>query len=350
MRARDASPEVERRRAASYPGPRPFGWYHLHDADALRPGQVARVEALGTTLAVFRTRAGDARVLEACCPHLGADLAAGRVVEDCLECPFHGWRFPGDGAPAQVPSVERPPRVGARAWPVRERHGLLLAYHGPLGPAGQPPWEPDCWPELETPRFRLRGRHAPRDVRMHLLEFAENSVDFAHFARLHGRLRLPWTSWPVPGLGIRHEARWEPDAERPHAARFYDLAELSFRGRPLPSTRAEGEALFLGPAALVAFRIRLPRAGDVVIFQTHTPVTGEGEPLRLRVRFRWWAEAGLPRLLASYVVGNWVSQWWQDVAVWERKWHLPRPVPAPGDGPLHALRRWFWQFYPEAQP
>lgn len=37
-------------------------------------------------------------MLDAYCPHLGANMGeGGRVVDDCLECPFHNWRFRGDG-------------------------------------------------------------------------------------------------------------------------------------------------------------------------------------------------------------------------------------------------------------
>ena len=44
------------------------------------------------------------------CPHLGANVAVGgRVVpgEDCVECPFHEWRFRGDTGRCQgVPYSE----------------------------------------------------------------------------------------------------------------------------------------------------------------------------------------------------------------------------------------------------
>ena len=98
----------------------------------------------------------------------------------------------------------------------------------------------------------------------------------------------------------------------------------------------------------VAFRISMP-PGAVVIFQTHTPQGGPGDPLRLRVRFSWWAERSVPRLIAWYVVGNWVSQWWQDVAIWEKKVHLARPALSRLDGPVLELRRWFRQFLTDGE-
>jgi cholesterol 7-dehydrogenase len=41
-------------------------------------------------LVLFRTESGEAKVLDAYCPHMGADLGVGsKVVGDCIECPFH---------------------------------------------------------------------------------------------------------------------------------------------------------------------------------------------------------------------------------------------------------------------
>jgi cholesterol 7-dehydrogenase len=40
---------------------------------------------------------------------MGANLAVGgRVVGDCLECPFHGWQFRGsDGQCTKIPYSEK---------------------------------------------------------------------------------------------------------------------------------------------------------------------------------------------------------------------------------------------------
>lgn len=57
---------------------------------------------------MFRGQEGQAHVLNAYCPHLGANLAVGgRVVGNCIECPFHGWRFEGsDGKCVKIPYAE----------------------------------------------------------------------------------------------------------------------------------------------------------------------------------------------------------------------------------------------------
>ncbi len=58
------------------------------------------VQAAGQQLAVYRGRNDEkVYVLDAYCPHMGANLAVGGTVKgDCLECPFHQWQFNGNRA------------------------------------------------------------------------------------------------------------------------------------------------------------------------------------------------------------------------------------------------------------
>lgn len=63
----------------------------------------------GEQVAVFRSQEGKAYVVDGYCPHLGANLAVGgRVVGNCIECPFHGWQFQGsDGKCVKIPYAEK---------------------------------------------------------------------------------------------------------------------------------------------------------------------------------------------------------------------------------------------------
>ena len=49
-------------------------------------GTVKQVHCLGLELAVFRSDKGEAAILDAYCPHLGANMAAGGTVEGVLAC------------------------------------------------------------------------------------------------------------------------------------------------------------------------------------------------------------------------------------------------------------------------
>jgi cholesterol 7-dehydrogenase len=332
-------------REQSYPPPYPDGWYRVAGSHELKPGTVLYRECLGTQMVVYRGEEGGVQAMGAFCPHLGANLARGCVKGDRIECPFHRWQLAADGSVAHVPYTDKLPRTRQRTWPTREQYGQVFIYHrgGADGHVdAPPPYEMPAIPDIDDGRMVYRGRYDAGSVYMHLIEFAENSVDFQHFSPLHGEMFVPWTRLRVPGVRIQHEAEWEADAEHDHIVHFKNKSTLEILGRLRPSTRGDARATFVGPAGVVMFRVTIPKMGDILFFQTHLPV----QPLEQKVNFHWFATASMPRWLVYYVVGNWVSQWRNDIDIWENKVHLRRPVLLKGDGPIHRLRKWFGQFYP----
>ena len=345
-------PTSDDARLASYPYPYPDGWYRLLISKSLRRGQVRYLECLGRAVVVWRSEDGDdVHAMQAFCPHLGANLRHGRVRENRIECPFHNWQFTGDGRAACVPySDSVPSRVAAESFPVRDVHGQIFMYHrsdGVSQRAGdEPPYPIPCIPEIEDGSFAYRGHHDAGRVRMHIVEFLENTADFAHFGYIHSQMTLPWTQIPVPGVQLEHTPGWELDDERPWRLYFLDRTVLKFRGRRLERTRASARVTVTGPASIVNFRITIPGMGGVEIVQTHLPVA----PLEQQVDFHWFADRKMPRLLAWYVVGNWISQWRHDIRIWENKTYTTHPTLCRDDGPVVRLRRWYRQFFPDSQP
>lgn len=91
-------PSNARRSRGNLPPAFPNAWFRILFSNELKRNEVKYVSCLGQDFAVFRKSDGKVTVLDAYCPHLGANLAAGsKVVNDCLECPFHGWQFNSDG-------------------------------------------------------------------------------------------------------------------------------------------------------------------------------------------------------------------------------------------------------------
>ena len=335
----------EDERAATYPPPYPAGWYHLLDADELPRGTARRVECFGSARVVFRSDVdGRVAVLDEACPHAGTSLGAASVSGGCVRCPLHGWRVDGDGRVREIPGSPVPVGLGTRAWPARELSGMVLAYHDPGRPPGTgplaPPFDLEPLADVDADRLTFRGTYDGGFVKMHLVEFADNSADLRHFSPVHGDMLVPFAGWRVPGVTVNHEVEMRVDAELPHAIRLTDDAVLGVNGRRLPWTGARAEATLFGPCSLNRFRITLPKLGDIVFFHTHLPI----RPLLQRVRFRVFADRRIGRLLVLYVVGSWIAQWRRDVAIWEKKVHRSRPVLAPGDGPVPEARRWYSQF------
>ena len=94
------------------------------------------VQAFGTKLVVFADSAGSLHVLDAYCRHMGGDLSRGTVKGDAVACPFHDWRWGGDGRCAQIPYARRVPPAGPD--PVLADAGAERAAVRLARPAGQP--------------------------------------------------------------------------------------------------------------------------------------------------------------------------------------------------------------------
>jgi phenylpropionate dioxygenase-like ring-hydroxylating dioxygenase large terminal subunit len=70
-------------------------------------------------------------------------LARGSVKDGCIVCPYHGWRYGGDGKCQRVPSLDQGSKIPARAkvdsYPVQERYGIVFAFLGDLPEQERPP-------------------------------------------------------------------------------------------------------------------------------------------------------------------------------------------------------------------
>ena len=92
-------------------------WLALSGADqGLRRRQATRrCNAFGQKLVVFRGGDGKINVLDGYCRHMGGDLTQGEVKGDEIACPFHDWRWGGDGRCKKVPYSKRVPRLARTA-------------------------------------------------------------------------------------------------------------------------------------------------------------------------------------------------------------------------------------------
>ncbi|CAN7990896.1 unnamed protein product, partial [Ixodes pacificus] len=139
----------------------------------------------GLELVAFRTRDGVAHVADAYCPHLGAHLGAvGRVVGDCIECPFHGWRFSGTtGACTHAPFAPKVPEfVKLKKWEVHEVLGFVFVWHHAEGE--EPSWRIEDTPQITNGDWKLFCRFDDR-ISCHIRDIIENGFDAAHAKHLH---------------------------------------------------------------------------------------------------------------------------------------------------------------------
>lgn len=99
---------------AEEPGSLPKKFTAVLADSELGEGQMRRVEADGAKIVLARKN-GQVYALSEICSHLGGPLAEGKIVENCVECPWHGSQF--DLATGQVvhgPATFPVPALGTR--------------------------------------------------------------------------------------------------------------------------------------------------------------------------------------------------------------------------------------------
>lgn len=159
-------------------------WYPIYRCDKLRPGRPVGVRRLGEDLVLWRDRDGLARAAHRGCPHRGADLALGRVKEGELECPYHGFRYAGDGTCTAIPCEGRdariPPKLRLQSRPVVEEHGLLWLFAGNAATPTRP-WIPGLPEHTRDVACRDMTWNVP------LSRVIEGMVDIHHLPFAHRR-------------------------------------------------------------------------------------------------------------------------------------------------------------------
>jgi phenylpropionate dioxygenase-like ring-hydroxylating dioxygenase large terminal subunit len=155
-------------------------WYVIARSRDLKKAPLAR-KLNGQALVVFRDAQGNATVLDAVCPHRGANLAHGRVVDGCIECPYHGWRFASSGDCSHVPSNPRgsavPAGYGTARFAVIEQQGLIWTT------LGKPPEPPPTYAFLDDTSLHSFCYEA--EVALPFDWWVENALDFTHLPFVH---------------------------------------------------------------------------------------------------------------------------------------------------------------------
>jgi phenylpropionate dioxygenase-like ring-hydroxylating dioxygenase large terminal subunit len=321
--------------------PFPNGWYALSLSRDLAPGAVRALTFMGQDIVLFRTRSGEAAASDAYCPHLGAHLGyGGEVIDECIRCPFHGFRFDARGDCTHIPyGTNPPPLARLQMLHVRETHGLILAHHD--GDGRDPSWEVPSldmsgWSPMLVREWRLRG---------HPQETTENSVDLGHFSEIHG----------YSGVEVLSEAR----TDGPYLTAKYAMVRVApIIRRPI---RAEFEVHVhaLGHSHV---EVEVPAYGmRARLFVLPTPIDGEQIVLRVALSMHpdidarcihpamaYAPKQAVRAIMARFVFRGFVQDVEQDFVIWKHKRYVQPPILAAGDGPVGKYRTWAKQFYTSA--
>ena len=163
----------------------PMSYWQIAFSHDIARESVIPLRVLERDLVLWRDSGGVQHCAAANCVHLGANLGyGGEVVDDTLRCPFHAWRYNGDGKVVQVPGLREAPKTKAclPTYQVIERYGTIFLWNGPEPPDHE---LPDFLADEGIDQDSIIFEHVRYKLPFPAKWFVENLPDSAHFAGLH---------------------------------------------------------------------------------------------------------------------------------------------------------------------
>ncbi len=110
-------------------------WYLAAPSAKLEKNKMLSLEIMGEPILFFRKSTGEVSAIRDICPHRGIPLKFGRVVEDKVECPYHGWKFDGGGVCREIPSLTSDQKLDCtkikiKSYSLIEQYGAIWIFMG----------------------------------------------------------------------------------------------------------------------------------------------------------------------------------------------------------------------------
>ena len=159
-------------------------WYIGAWADEIGATPLAR-RICGEPVVLFRDREGRAAALADRCCHRAAPLSLGSVVEDGIQCSYHGLVFDRGGRCVHIPGQPQiPPEARVPAFPVVEKDQLVWLWIG--DPEAADASKILHFPYHDDPA-RWPNKHDVYPIKGNYMLMVDNLMDLTHLGYLHAK-------------------------------------------------------------------------------------------------------------------------------------------------------------------
>lgn len=233
-------------------------------------GEPRRIRLLGEDLVLFRSRGGQLGLVGAYCSHRLAPLYFGRVEENGIRCPYHGWKYDVMGACIEMPNIppdqEFKEEIHHPGYPCVEKAGFIWTY---MGPAKELPPLPEfeflmVSSEQQTNRlFRSECNY---------LQAMEGGIDPTHPVWLHSPYNLADDDLAQAHQPDQHRIANRTGARTPEAIEIIDTPGGFMYGAKRPM--ADGRGLWRINQFIMPF-YTMPPGGDQKAARMWVPIDDE---------------------------------------------------------------------------
>ena len=214
----------------------PNQWYAILESNEIKKGKIISVTRMGEKLVAWRNSQGELAVMLDKCPHRGVAFSVGKLIGNCIQCPFHGFEYDTSGKCTLVPAIgsnTQPPKaLFVRSYPVREAHGFVYMWWGEPRETYPPlPWFESIGEDMIY--TTLRDHWAS-----HYARAIENQLDVVHLPFIHKTTIGRGNKTQVNGPIVKEENQWPGD----HLINLWVYNELDNGQKPKkPSELPEPE-------------------------------------------------------------------------------------------------------------
>jgi 3-ketosteroid 9alpha-monooxygenase subunit A len=314
----------------SLPDRYPRGWFCI-GTDYEFTSVPVKLDYFGTSMVAYRGQdSGEVHILDAYCPHMGANLAGqGSVVQgDSVVCPFHAWSWGADGFCNDIPYAKKiPAKARIKSWPVLEENQLVYVW---FDPDGGPPIEQQRIPRNEeafeegwTPWVIRRAQ-----VENNCRELIDNMADKAHFGPVHGSAEITLFQ---------------------NISEGHTYTQLMNGRNEMGDT--ESCAIYYGPGYMIhsmKMGVGTPEASKFMSLVMNVPTSMNS--FEFLAGFRYPVPPGMEGNVIAQLefVNRLINEnergVFADLAIWKDKIIIDNPILCDGDGPVTRLRQWYHQF------
>jgi len=159
----------------------PMTWYPVCLSQDLKRQKHMKFNMFDEDWIAFRTKKGVLGVTARYCCHIGTDLSNGKVVNDCIECPMHGWQFDTRGICQHIPAQKKiPSKAQLKTLIVEEHFGIIFVFYNQVALFSFQ----EIFGATENLRFS-----APKRVALETPAciVALNTFDAQHYRKVHSR-------------------------------------------------------------------------------------------------------------------------------------------------------------------
>lgn len=246
-------------------------WYAVLDSKELKKDKILGVTRLGEKLIFWRDENEEVNCIYDKCCHRGASLSRGKIIDNHVECPFHGFQYDSSGRVKHIPANGKDAKIGenfkVNAYLAREAYGFIWVWYSD---------DKEIAPEIpffEELKMEFSYGTFSETWPVHYTRAVENQLDVVHLPFIHrttiGRGNKTLVNGPV--------IKWEENRMT-----FYVKNQMDRGQKPQKPNEIENyEKLF-------HLQFQMPNiwqniiSDDIRIFAAFAPIDDENTHIYLR--------------------------------------------------------------------